>query len=64
MVRKINQKATCTAASEAAENAVLDEKSIFVDDENYRAFTKALERPAEIKPLLNRLMRSSAPWKE
>jgi hypothetical protein len=34
----------------------------FTNDRKYRAFLKALERPAELKPKLQKLMRSNAPW--
>jgi uncharacterized protein (DUF1778 family) len=50
------------SACEAAENALIDQRIFFTSDKKYRAFLNALERPAEIKPKLQKLMRSVAPW--
>ncbi len=52
------------SACEAAENALTDQRIFFADDKKYRAFMAALERPAEIKPRLSKLMRSRSPWEE
>jgi uncharacterized protein (DUF1778 family) len=50
------------SACEAAENALIDQRIFFTDDKEYRAFLNALEKPAEIKPKLQKLMGSAAPW--
>ena len=52
------------SACEAAENALLDQRIFFVNDEKYNAFREALERPAEIKPELQALLMSNAPWEK
>lgn len=52
------------SACEAAENTLIDQRIFFTDDKKYRAFQKALERPAQIKPKLQKLMRSNAPWEK
>lgn len=52
------------SACEAAENALIDQRIFFADEKKYRAFQNALERPAQIKPKLQKLMRSDAPWEK
>lgn len=52
------------SACEAAENALTDQKLFFADDRKYEAFLEALERPAEIKPHLSKLMGSPTPWEK
>ncbi len=53
-----------SSAREAAENALANQRHFFVDEERWMAFMEALEKPAEIKSRLNKLMRSHAPWEE
>lgn len=50
------------SACEAAENTLIDQRIFFTDDKKYRAFQKVLEKPAQIKPNLQKLIRSNAPW--
>jgi len=52
------------SACEAAESALIDQRFFFASDKKYRSFLNALERPAEIKPKLQKLMRSNAPWEK
>ncbi len=52
------------SACEAAENALIDQRIFFTDDKKYRAFQNALERPTKIKPKLQKLIRSNAPWEK
>jgi uncharacterized protein (DUF1778 family) len=52
------------SACEAAENALIDQIIFFTSDKKYRAFLNALESPAEIKPKLQKLIRSTAPWEK
>ena len=52
------------SACTAAENALLDQRVFFADDESWEAFSNALERPAELKPRLRELLRSSSPWEK
>ncbi|MBU0995356.1 MAG: DUF1778 domain-containing protein [Proteobacteria bacterium] len=52
------------SACEAAENTLIDQRIFFTDDKKYRAFQKALERSARIKPKLQKLMRTDAPWEK
>ncbi len=51
-----------TSACEAAENALCDQKIFFADDESFQVFQDILERPAQIKPKLRKLMKSRASW--
>ncbi len=53
-----------SSACEAAENALANQKHFFVDETQWRAFLEALERPAETKPRLSKLMRSQSPWEK
>lgn len=46
----------------AAENAILDQRLFFLDEEELNKFQEALERPATMKPGLKRLMKSKPPW--
>ncbi len=52
------------SACEAAENTLVDQKIFFTDDKKYRDFQQALERPAQVKSNLQKLMRSNAPWEK
>ena len=52
------------SACEAAENTLIDQRIFFMDDKKYQAFQKALERPARVKPKLQKLLRSNAPWEK
>ena len=53
-----------TSACEAAENALCDQKIFFADDESFQAFQDILERPAQIKPKLRKLMKSRVSWEK
>jgi len=53
-----------TSACEAAEYVLCDQKLFFADDKSFQAFEKILERPAQIKPKLRKLMKSRAPWEK
>jgi uncharacterized protein (DUF1778 family) len=48
----------------AAENALLDQKVFFADDESWKAFSKALDKPAEFKPRLAEVLKNIAPWEK
>ena len=50
------------SACEAAEQALLDQRFFLVDEEQWKAFQDALDRPAEVKPRLGKLMQTPAPW--
>jgi uncharacterized protein (DUF1778 family) len=52
------------SACEAAENTLIDQRIFFPNEKQYRAFQKALERPVQIKPKLQKLMGSNAPWEK
>jgi uncharacterized protein (DUF1778 family) len=52
------------SACEAAERALIDQRIFFADEKNYQDFLDALERPAQIKPNVQKLMRSKAPWEK
>lgn len=52
------------SACDAAENTLIDQRIFFTDDNKYQAFQKALERPAQIKPKLQKLMNNRAPWEK
>ena len=69
-INRCNEQIVCVtqfvlnSACEAAENALIDQRIFFTSDKKYRAFLKALEKPAEIKPKLQKLMRNNAPWEK
>ena len=52
------------SACEAAENALCDQKIFFADEKTYNAFMDILERPAQIKPNLKKLMEKKSPWEK
>ena len=52
------------SACEAAENTLTDQRYFFTNDKKYKEFQKALERSAHIKPDLQKLMRTEAPWEK
>jgi uncharacterized protein (DUF1778 family) len=52
------------SACSAAENALLDQKLFFTDDESWQAFLDTMERSAKNKPRLGELMRHRAPWEK
>jgi len=52
------------SACSAAENALLDQKLFFADDESWQAFVDTMERSAKNKPRLGELMRHRAPWEK
>ena len=50
------------SACEAAENALLDRKLFFLSDDEWKEFREILNRPASIKPGLQKLFQKKAPW--
>ena len=62
--RKSVTEFVLNSACSAAENALLDQKLFFADDESWQAFVDAMERSAKIKPRLGELMRHRAPWEK
>ncbi len=52
------------SACEAAENALCDQKVFFADEKSFNAFIDILEKPARIKPNLQKLMATKSPWEE
>jgi uncharacterized protein (DUF1778 family) len=52
------------SACEAAENALIDQKIFFTDEKQYLAFQKVLERPSKVRPNLQKLMKTIAPWEK
>lgn len=50
------------SACSAAENTLLDQRLFLLDDEKWRKFQEALERPAKLKPKLQKLLLEKAPW--
>lgn len=53
-------ESTCAAA----EQSLLDQRLFMVDEARWRAFWKVLERPAQVKPQLRKLLRSGSPWEK
>ncbi|MBF0118702.1 MAG: DUF1778 domain-containing protein [Desulfobacterales bacterium] len=53
-----------TNACKAAEQALLDQKCFFLDEESFIKFQQALERPAQFKPNLAKLMKEKSPWEK
>jgi uncharacterized protein (DUF1778 family) len=52
------------SACEAAESILMDQRIFFANDEMYRSFQEALERPVQLKPHLQNLFRTPAPWEK
>jgi uncharacterized protein (DUF1778 family) len=50
------------SACAVAEQALLDQRLFFVDEEQWNSFQEALNRPAEVKPALKKLLEEKAPW--
>lgn len=50
------------SACKAAENILLDLRFFPVNDEEWQKFQDALEKPAEVKPGLQKLIKEKAPW--
>jgi uncharacterized protein (DUF1778 family) len=50
------------AARRAAEEAILDQRVIMVDQDSYNRFLAVLDRPPESNDKLRKLMRTKAPW--
>ena len=49
-------------ACEAAENAILDQRVFYLNDEEWAWFNAMLDAPPEPSEALKRLMRTPAPW--
>ncbi len=52
------------SACRSAENTLLDRRYFLLDEEDWDKFNAALDRPAEIKPGLLKLLEEKAPWEE
>jgi uncharacterized protein (DUF1778 family) len=50
------------AAIQRAEEVILDQQLITVDEERYNRFVAALDAPPASNPRLQRLMETKAPW--
>lgn len=50
------------ASRRAAEDALIDQTVLRVDEATFNAFVAALDRPAAPNPRLEKTMRSKAPW--
>jgi uncharacterized protein (DUF1778 family) len=50
------------SACAAAENTLLDQRFFILEEEDWQKFQDALERPAQVKPGLLKLMKEKAPW--
>ncbi|MBF0236054.1 MAG: DUF1778 domain-containing protein [Desulfamplus sp.] len=53
-----------SAVCRVSEQILSDQTSFFLNEEDYLAFTEALERPAECNPVLERILNEQAPWEE
>ena len=50
------------SACSAAENALLDQRLFLVDEQGWRKFQEVFDRPARVKPKLQKLLMEKAPW--
>ena len=50
------------ASRRAAEEAILDQRVIMMDQEGYGHFLAVLDRPPESNEKLRKLLRTKAPW--
>jgi uncharacterized protein (DUF1778 family) len=62
--RKSVTEFVLTSACEKAEQTLLDQRLFMVDDNAWRAFQDALERPAQIKTGLQALITEPAVWEK
>jgi len=63
--RAVNKSVTefiLDSACDAAENTLLNQRFFFLDDEDWAKFQGALDRPATVKPGLQKLLKEKAPW--
>lgn len=52
------------ASRRAAEDALIDQTVLRVDEETFKAFVAALDRPPAPNPRLVKALQSKAPWDE
>ena len=52
------------SACTAAEQALLDRRLFLVDEASWQRFQAILERPAEAKPGLRKLLETPPPWEQ
>ena len=50
------------ASTRAAESVLLDQTFIALDEDQFQAFTRALDQPPAENPQLRELLRTPAPW--
>jgi uncharacterized protein (DUF1778 family) len=50
------------SACAVAENALLNQRLFFLNDAQWIAFQEAMNRPAQVKPALKKLMEEKSPW--
>jgi uncharacterized protein (DUF1778 family) len=51
-------------ACRAAEDALLDQRVFFADEEQYKRFNEALDAPAQSNEMLKALLSRKAPWEK
>jgi uncharacterized protein (DUF1778 family) len=51
-------------ACRAAEDALLDQRVFFTDEEQYKRFNEALDAPAQSNEMLKALLYKKAPWEK
>lgn len=50
------------SACTAAENTLLNQRFFLLDDKGWQKFQEALDRPAKVKPELQKLLKEKSPW--
>lgn len=50
------------SACDAAENTILNQRFFLLNDKDWEKFQEALEKPAKVKPGLQKLLKEKAPW--
>ncbi len=50
------------SACKAAEDTLMGQRFFLLDDESWKKFQEVLDRPAEVNPKLQQLMKEKAPW--
>ncbi len=50
------------SACRAAENALLDQRLFLLNDLDWQKFQETLDRPARVRPRLQKLMKDKFPW--
>jgi len=52
------------AATEAAEDALLNQRIFLVDDDRYKQILRLMDSPVSDNPALQKMLKTPAPWEQ